>query len=260
FIFKSVFKNKQAVALSLFLLRFATLHYVRKEKYTQQRGETNQLGRWNSGPAKVFTCLDVFVGIGTVNPQFKLEVVGDGLFTKKLTVNNQIVNTAGGYVFPDGSVQTSAAIPSIWTTTGSYVYVAGKKMGVGTSSPKADLHVIGQAIIGNKRITSGAHTNYKLAVDGKILMKEAVVTSKNWADFVFEPNYELRTIEEVEKYINENHHLPEVPTQEEIAENGKNLGDIDVILLQKLEELTLYVIELNNKNKELEARILELSK
>ena len=91
-----------------------------------------------------------------------------------------------------------------------------------------------------------------LAVNGKITAKEIQVTLSGWADFVFLKDYCLRPLSEVEAFINENGHLPEIPSAEEVKENGINLGEMDAKLLQKIEELTLYMIEQNRRIEKLE--------
>lgn len=116
----------------------------------------------------------------------------------------------------------------------------------------------GQARIGTKSILSGPHANYKLAVDGKIVAKEMYVTLDNWADFVFNKNYKLRPLAEVEHFIACNKHLPDVPTEIDIKENGNDLGKTDAILLRKIEELTLYVIQQQKEISEQQKQIEEL--
>jgi hypothetical protein len=77
----------------------------------------------------------------------------------------------------------------------------------------------------------------------------------SWPDYVFEKGYNIKSLEEVEKYIDENKHLPNVPSEEEIDKGGLNLGEMDAILLGKIEELTLYMIALKKENKELRSLI-----
>ena len=77
-------------------------------------------------------------------------------------------------------------------------------------------------------------------------------------NFVFESGYELRTLEEVEEHIKEKGHLPEVPSEAEVVENGINLGEMDAKLLQKIEELTLYMIDMNKRMNQLEMENQEL--
>lgn len=88
--------------------------------------------------------------------------------------------------------------------------------------------------------------NFRLAVNGPIRATEVVVET-GWSDFVFEPGYELRSLEEVRAHVEEHRHLPDVPTAEEVAEHGVKLGEMESKLLRKVEELTLYLIELNDR-------------
>jgi hypothetical protein len=77
-------------------------------------------------------------------------------------------------------------------------------------------------------------------------------------DYVFEKNYNLRPLAEVENYINQNKHLPEVPAAKEMEANGVNLGEMNMLLLKKVEELTLYVIELKKENEKQQLEIQKL--
>ena len=99
--------------------------------------------------------------------------------------------------------------------------------------------------------------SYKLAVSGKIRAKEVVVET-GWSDFVFEEDYYLMPLPEVERYIAEYQHLPDVPSAEEVAANGLALGESQALLLQKVEELTLYMIDLDKENQALNRRIASL--
>jgi hypothetical protein len=103
--------------------------------------------------------------------------------------------------------------------------------------------------IGAEQVSSGPHANYKLSVDGKLVAREMVVTTDEdyWSDFVFEKDYFLRPLSEVERFIALNRHLPDVPSGKEVLKNGQDLGRMDAILLRKIEELTLYVIELEKR-------------
>lgn len=116
------------------------------------------------------------------------------------------------------------------------------------------------------RITPSGHIGigttdpglYKLAVEGKIGAHEIVVTTDGWSDFVFNKDYKLKDLEEVESFIEENNHLPDIPSEKEVIENGIALGEMDAKLLQKIEELTLYMIEMNKEVKALKNENVEL--
>ncbi len=90
-------------------------------------------------------------------------------------------------------------------------------------------------------LATDASNPYKLYVEGGIRTEEVLVDVKqgNWCDYVFEPTYRLRPLSEVETFINENKHLPEVPSAVEVETNGVKLGEMDAVLLKKVEELTL---------------------
>lgn len=113
---------------------------------------------------------------------------------------------------------------------------------------------------GSVGIGTTATGSHKLTVEGSIGAREIKVKASGWSDFVFENNYELRTLEEVEEHIAEKGHLPEIPSEAEVTENGINLGEMNAKLLQKIEELTLYLIEQNKENQEQRKLIEELQK
>jgi len=110
---------------------------------------------------------------------------------------------------------------------------------------------------GKTRIGSAALTTpgiYKLYVETGILTEKivvAVANSATWADYVFDTNYKLMPLAEVANFVQEHHHLPNVPSATEVVKSGLDLGMMDAKLLEKIEELTLYLIEQNNQNQEL---------
>ncbi len=99
-----------------------------------------------------------------------------------------------------------------------------------------------------------------LAVNGTITAKEVVVTLSGWSDFVFDENYQLPSLEEVERQLKEKKHLPDIPSEQEVLASGVNLGAMQAKLLQKIEELTLYVIELKKENQRLQQQFAKLEK
>lgn len=101
---------------------------------------------------------------------------------------------------------------------------------------------------------------YKLDVCGKIRATKVTVTQMTGCDFVFAKDYKLMSLYEVEKFIKQNNHLPEIPPASEVEEHGADIGMMQSKLLQKVEELTLYMIEQNKKIAELEKKVNEQSK
>lgn len=97
-----------------------------------------------------------------------------------------------------------------------------------------------------------------LNVYGIVNAREVKVSLGSWSDYVFEPGYKLRKLSDVEDFILANGHLPDIPSATTVIENGVNLGEMDALLLKKIEELTLYVIELEKNNNQISAEIEKL--
>ena len=114
---------------------------------------------------------------------------------------------------------------------------------------------------GNVGIGTGStQPDAKLTVKGDIHTQEVTVDLQGAVapDFVFEEEYELKTLEETEEYIQANKHLPEIPSASEMEENGFELKEMNLKLLQKVEELTLYLIEQNKEIQNLKQEVAEL--
>jgi hypothetical protein len=94
----------------------------------------------------------------------------------------------------------------------------------------------------------------KLSVNGTVHAKEVKVDLVGWPDYVFEKAYSLPSLEKVQSYINQYHHLPDMPSASEVEANGLNLGEMNKLLLKKVEELTLYLIEADRSVKQLEGK------
>ena len=114
-----------------------------------------------------------------------------------------------------------------------------------------------------KRDAIAGSTTYGLLVEKGILtekIKVATIASVDWADYVFENNYKMMSLEEVEKFVKVNKHLPNVPSAEEMSKNGLDVVTSDAKLLEKIEELTLYLIEMNKEIKALQKENEQLRK
>ncbi|WP_218917231.1 hypothetical protein [Niabella ginsenosidivorans] len=116
----------------------------------------------------------------------------------------------------------------------------------------------GRVSIGTTAIPAG----YRLAVAGKIIGEEVKVKlqSSGWPDYVFTPSYQLMPLDKVEAFIEEHGHLPDVPSAKEVAEKGVEVGANQAILLKKIEELTLYILEQDKKYQDLYSKYMTLEK
>ena len=94
-----------------------------------------------------------------------------------------------------------------------------------------------------------------ITVNGEVKAKEVNVTLTGWADHVFHPNYQLLPLSDLQLYIQDHNHLPNIPTESEVEVNGLNLGEMNAKLLEKIEELTLYTIQQDELLKEMMRRI-----
>ena len=110
---------------------------------------------------------------------------------------------------------------------------------------------------GTNTFTGKQRINGLLEVAGNVRTKELVVETIG-ADFVFEPDYQLKSLSEVKAHIEENKHLPDIPSAAQMQENGVGISELSTKLLQKVEELTLYAIQQNEMIEELNKRIEEL--
>jgi len=107
--------------------------------------------------------------------------------------------------------------------------------------------------------TTNVPAGYHFSVDGKAIMEEVqVASSGNWPDYVFTDTYKLNSLSEVSSFISENGHLPNIPTAKEVKENGIKLGEMNAKLLEKVEELTLYLIEKDREINDLKERMSKL--
>jgi hypothetical protein len=178
--------------------------------------------------------------------------------SEKLTVN-------GNILFGDGNKSNSGE-PGLGIEWHTSNYSAGFGHKIYTSDPGGQtfLHfavrhtsatftdAMSISSNGNVGIGTTKVSGFKLSVEGKMRAREIQVNTATWADFVFADDYQLNSLTEVENYITKNNHLPDVPSEKEVIEEGINLGEMDAILLRKIEELTLYIIEQDKRIKDLE--------
>lgn len=172
-----------------------------------------------------------------------------------------VIHTNGSQVtFSDGF---SRAYTGVYATA-KYCFRNGlsafdssyaSKAGVNMYAPKGyNFGVYGNSYFQNKVVIGTASTTlptsaYKLYVGGTAICEELIVkVQASWPDFVFAPNYKLMSLNQVKNYIAENNHLPGVPAACEVEENGVAAGEMLTIQMQKIEELTLYMIQMQEQN------------
>jgi hypothetical protein len=183
------------------------------------------------------------VGIGTDAPQAKVHISG-GIEVFRLESTTDPL-----FSFYSGSTYKA------WMQAfGDDFYITNRMSGrLRLRTSNVDRLVIegnGNVVIG---ATSGA-TGYKFSVNGKMACEEILIDDQGyWPDYVFNDNYNLLSIDEFEKSLKKNRHLPGIPSAQEVADKGGyHVGDLQKKMLEKIEELSLYILELNNRVKTLE--------
>ena len=170
-----------------------------------------------------------------------LEVDENGVTTmKKLQVNQDLE-----------AIKISGDDPAInffeSGTQRGYMWMVNNDMNIGTSQAGARINMsTSQVTIGT---TIATPSTYKLGVGGRIICEELKVKlqSAGWPDYVFAKNYKLKPLEEVENFIKTNHHLPNIPAAQTIEKEGLEVGEMQRRMMEKIEELTLYVIDLKKE-------------
>jgi hypothetical protein len=193
------------------------------------------------------------IGIGSSAPNYRLEIQGDGTLP---TVNVSPLNTSNMRAIMGFGVNASRTAgwemgqsKNANTDRDFYLY------DLAANSARLYINTDGNLGIGTTTIPSG----YKMAVNGNIRAKKLVIET-NWSDYVFEDDYKLMPLFQVESFIKINKHLPDVPSAKEVEEKGISVGDNQALLLKKVEELTLYIIQQEKKISELSDKIARIKK
>ncbi len=208
------------------------------------------------------------VGIGTITPASKLEVVAANAqlrLSRALDTNQALVLQGGGNYARFISVhdtdtkyrQHFAFIQRCSLGDREVVRIdADGNLGIGITTPDAKLEVAGNIKAQEIEVTLASIDNMQL--NGTLAANQITVTTNGQtADFVFEEDYELRNLQEVETFIQTNKHLPDIPSAAAMEENGVNLAEMNKLLLQKIEELTLYSIDLEKRDQEMRDKLEE---
>lgn len=215
---------------------------------------------------------NVGIGIGAGNPTDKLHISGslrlDGNVSSPATIKMFAAQPADNSLILFYN-QPSAIFPSaifgydgnddrlLIACNAGNMSLNNTGLGIGTSAPAAKLHVSGNVMIGS----GNPGTGYLLSVNGKMISEEvrvALYGTADWPDYVFENNYQLRPLAELEKLIRQQKHLPGIPAAAQVKKEGFDLGDMNRRLLEKIEELTLYMIQQDKKINALEEKLQSL--
>jgi hypothetical protein len=242
----------------------------------------NVVAQWTSSPPNLYTLTDN-VGVGTAVPAAPIHVVRTT--TGSVAIQDRIQNHPGGAALAMRKARGTVGAMltplhndviggmfgqvwngSIWANAATLRFFAEGDVTGSSSSAKivfqttpsgtttlVDRMVIradGAVGIGTEDVPTG----FLFAVNGKAIAEELQIQLKaSWPDFVFQSDYNLMPLNELESFVTTNKHLPGIPSEADInAQGGVNVGETSALLLQKIEELTLYIIELNKRIEELE--------
>jgi hypothetical protein len=206
---------------------------------------------WTASGANIFNANTGNIGVGTTTPASKLTVSGaEG----RLLVNGatgsdlvDFVNTAPANTVGAGSSVIWAAYNQAQSSNPMLMQATGNTGCTGCYEDRFVVYNNGKVKVGNVSTPDG----YRLYVEQGILtekVKVAVKNSANWADYVFADNYPLSKLTDVETFVKQNKHLPNMPSAEEMVKNGLDVATMDAKLLEKIEELTLYMIQMQKEN------------
>jgi len=182
-------------------------------------------------------------GINNSHIYFGDPAAVSGQPSSKLCFGGYGIQNAGFVWIPNSSLEQGKLLlnfegsDGLMETEAKMTFQSNGYVGIGTTNPKN-----------------------KLDVKGTIHSQEVKVDMTGWSDFVLKKEYNLPTLEEVEKHITEKGHLENIPSEEEVLNNGINLGEMNAKLLQKIEELTLYMIEMKKENAEIQKENKEMKR
>lgn len=181
------------------------------------------------------------VGMGVVNPNYTLHIKSNGSETTRLDIepgaNNKSILSFGDL---RNSIQSGYDGDNVYLSFNAELY---KFNGAGGTN----MEMLPNGRVNMNKLSIGTKDevdDYRLAVNGKIIAEELKIEEYDyWPDYVFEEDYPLRDLHEVESFIKEHKRLPNIPSAAGVKENGISVGEMNAKLLEKIEELTLYVIE-----------------
>ena len=197
------------------------------------------------------------VGIGTATPAYMLDVQGTGHIGGNTSIDNNLAvgTSAGG-----GALSINAGLVGAYGYANNTIVngdnvkalTVQRPVSGGTTADKFVVYGNGNTVIYGKLQIGNVTTpkGYSLYVDSGIIAERykcALKSTGDWSDYVFDAGYRLKPLSEVAAYIKTNKHLPDVPSAEDVVREGIDMAKMDAKLLQKIEELTLYTLELKKE-------------
>lgn len=239
---------------------------------------------WNNGPNKLYTeCAGVRVGIGTNSPEFTFDCRGDAKTAGHLWANQSlsiganmntfsklnIVNTNRTAVIQANTVgntkpyqrlmyfeydNTDTKILEVQNPTAGYTAFSLNSNG------EMDIHngvapIFHLGTNGMLSLRNNSMETFRVEANGMVRARKIKVDSETWADYVFDENYKLLPLNELELFVKQNKHLPSIPSEQQIKEEGIDVTEMNVKMMEKIEELTLYLIQQNKEIEKLKAEI-----
>ncbi|MNE41349.1 hypothetical protein D3C87_511350 [compost metagenome] len=212
-------------------------------------------------------------GIGVLNPSSYFH--GGNNRVMEIYNSNNTLHSQSHIVLSSGALMRESSVGSIsWVSRNSsgfkgLAYVSALQATDATTNALGNLVFATSNGAYFNKITMDPNGNLgigietpgeKLSVNGNIRAREIKVETNNWPDYVFKSDYKMPLLSETEQFIKTHGHLPDVPKAEEVETNGVPLGEMNKILLKKIEELTLHVIELDKSNRKQQDLIETLQK
>ena len=188
------------------------------------------------------------IGVGTTAPQSKLHIIQNNNLVSLILEGNSTGWGSGMYF---KNTAPSGKIYGIYASSYGSLNIGD----VNASADRIFIGANGHIGINTSNVSDPGNVFF---VEGGVRARKVTVDVATWPDYVFDSAYKQVPLKKVEQYIQKNHHLPDVPSADNVAKNGINIGDNQTVLLKKIEELTLYIIEQDKKIDALTLRMKEM--
>jgi hypothetical protein len=213
---------------------------------------------WLTGSLKVFLpCPDIKVGIGTRYPDYNLHNTGNTLLNGNVSAMTNLGIGALARTNTNLYIKSKPSYFSMLHLEQTGVAPYFKMIYMQVAEPTAEVIKVDNTVLnfspflltasGNMTISNANGKTLELEAGGMLRARHIKIDTDVWPDYVFSKEYRLKSLTDVEIFIKEHNHLPNVPSEEEMIANGIDLQEINVLLLEKIEELTLYLIELKKE-------------